>query len=109
MVRHVAIFEHANLCLAMRHQAVDRTFEVSPRETRKREEVTQRGLTTQGVQGPMDLLSRPVCFQEIQPASRPSEKSCLLTIACKRRRHISVLLFITDVERQPFRSMGSSP
>ena len=57
MVRKIPAFEHANLRLAARDQAVERTIEVDPGKTGKREEVTQGGFTTQGVQGPKNLLS----------------------------------------------------
>ena len=57
MIRKIPVFEHANLRLAARDQAVERTVEVDPGKTRKREEVTQGGFTTQGVQGPKNLVS----------------------------------------------------
>jgi len=57
VVRKIPVFEHANLRLAARDQAVERTVEVDPGKTGKREEVTQGGFTTQGVQGPKNLVS----------------------------------------------------
>jgi hypothetical protein len=57
MIREVPVFEHANLRLSTRDQTVEREIEVGPGKTGKREEVTQGGFTTQGVQGPKDLPS----------------------------------------------------